>query len=440
MNYIKFDCLGGASGDMITGALLSIANCENEFRIALEEFMPNHFDFTVNKEVKNGISGISLNTSKMEHKHHHEHEHHHEHDHEHHHEHDHEHHHEHHHHEHHEHENEHHHEHDHHNFKTISQAIESSKLPDKVKKDAIGVFTLLAIAEGKVHNSPADEVKFHEVGAVDSIFDIVGACWLWHKLQLKGIELSAIPTGNGTVKCAHGIMPVPAPATAELIANCNLTIDTSCNELGEMLTPTGAALLGYWKNKYNFTPTNQNKIEAVANSFGKKTWTYRPNLLRALYVKSKATSTNDEHQIVEVACNIDDSTGEELSFLSNKLLDNGALDVWFENILMKKGRPAVKLAFLCTEENLNKLSDITLSSGRSFGLRYHDVNRIILDRKIITINTQYGSVDAKVGFYQNKAISVKLEFDQCVKIANSNNIELKLFMDEAKALALKELK
>ena len=261
MNYIKFDCLGGASGDMITGALLSIANCENEFRIALEEFMPNHFDFTVNKEVKNGISGISLNTSKMEHEHnhehhhHHEHDHHHEHEHHHHHEHEHRHEHEHNHEHHHHHEHEHRHEHDHHNFKTISQAIESSKLPDEVKKDAIGVFTLLAIAEGKVHNSPADEVKFHEVGAVDSIFDIVGACWLWHKLQLKGIELSAIPTGNGTVKCAHDIIPVPAPATAELIANCNLTIDTSCNELGEMLTPTGAALLGYWKNKYNFTPT-----------------------------------------------------------------------------------------------------------------------------------------------------------------------------------------
>jgi uncharacterized protein (TIGR00299 family) protein len=317
--------------------------------------------------------------------------------------------------------------------------IKSSNLPQEVKEDAIGVFTLLAIAEGKVHNLPANEVKFHEVGAVDSIFDIVGACWLFHKLHLDGIEISSIPTGNGTVKCAHGVMPVPAPATAELIANCNLNIDTKCDELGEMLTPTGAALLGYWKNKYSLKLSNQNKILSAANSFGKKTWASRPNLLRALYIEEENLTNSCESQIIEAACNIDDSTGEELSFLSQELLANGALDVWFENILMKKGRPAVKLAFLCTEEVLEKLSQITLTSGRSFGLRYHNVNRIILDRKIVKIDTPYGTIDAKVGFYNNKAVSVKLEFDQCVKLAKENNLTLKYLTDEVKALALKEL-
>ena len=309
----------------------------------------------------------------------------------------------------------------------------------EVKKDAIGVFTLLANAEGKVHNSPADEVKFHEVGAVDSIFDIVGACWLWHKLNLKGIEVSSIPTGVGTVKCAHGIIPVPAPATAELIKNCELTIDTSTLESGEMLTPTGAALLGYWKNKYQLNTKTKNQIKNIANCFGKKNWASRPNLLRALYVQQDADIKNQENQIIEAACNIDDSTSEELAFLSNKLLENGALDVWFENILMKKGRPAVKLAFLCNEESFEKLSSIALVSGRSLGLRYHNVNRIILDRKIVKINSKYGQIDIKVGFYQNKAITVKPEFDQCVILANKNNTELKYIIDEVKALALKEL-
>lgn len=436
MRYLRFDSTGGASGDMILGALLALDGGEQELTAMLEQLIPGHFSLESTSWVSHGISGRRLRVHAPDDPHdHHDHHHHQLHDdpggsHDHH--------------DHHDHEEAHvhsdrlrppehpvptagsHHHHDHHHFAEIRTLIENSPLPDAVRKDAVGVFSLLAEAEGRVHNVPADEVAFHEVGAVDSLIDIVGSVWLYHRLGATGVAVPPLPTGFGTVKCAHGILPVPAPATLEVIGMTGLEVYAG-TEPGELLTPTGAALLGYWPR----VPAGPGRLLGSAAAFGTRELQSTPNLLRAsLWEGSGAVP-----EMTELSCNLDDTTGERLGALQEQLLAAGAADVWCEALVMKKSRPGVKLCLLVDESARERCIELVLRESGSFGVRFHRVERRILDREYRDIAGRFGTLTFKIGRLNGRVVAVKPEFSSCLEAARRNQVPLPQVLAEAAATA-----
>lgn len=397
MKLIRFDSVGGASGDMILGALIALGADRDAVARGLDSLLPGHFTMTVDAVCPQGIAGVRASVSVPEaddvdddHHHHdgdggHEHEHHH-----------------------------------HHAYREIRTLIERSVLPEPVKRSSIAVFALLAEVEGKIHGKQAEEVAFHEVGAVDSIVDIVGSCLAFHLLGAEAVSVSPLPTGYGTVKCEHGILPVPAPATAELLTH-GLEIAPS-DEPFELLTPTGAALLAAWPKRE--IPAGA-KVLAVANSFGKRELLHRPNLLRAMLVET-AEVTGMEEAVEELACNLDDCTGEVIGYLSERLLKAGALDVWTEAVQMKKQRPGVKLCVLSRPSEREAMLELIFRESTTLGIRIAPLLRRALERRDEEVSTPYGPVRVKIARGGDGAVlSAKPEFDECRKIAETYGIPVK---------------
>ena len=328
MRVLQLDSIGGASGDMLLGAVIGLGADLTQIKTMLDTLLPDHFDLQLSGCIQSGITGTHLKVicDEVHHHHHDESEH-------------------------------HHHHHDHHHYTEIAELIQQSSLPGEVKHNALGVFHLLAEAEAKVHGKSIEQVAFHEVGAIDSIVDIVGFCCAWHLLKLDALSISEVPTGYGTVHCAHGIIPVPAPATAEILKHGKFKICRS-DEPYELLTPTGAAILSFFPQA-NIT----GQVIASANSFGTRQLTCRPNLLRGMIIEGDTAKKSDA--VWELNTNLDDSSGEVAGDLVNQLLDQGALDAWIEPVYMKKNRPAFKLAVLCRENEKENLAYFILkNSGR----------------------------------------------------------------------------
>lgn len=388
MKLIRFDSVGGASGDMILGALIGLGADRETVVRELDSLLPGHFTLDVAECSSHGIAGIRATVSAAEADHHH---HHHDHD-----------------------------DHDHHAFREIRALIENSALPVAVKTSSVAVFSLLAEVEGKIHGKPPEEVSFHEVGAVDSIVDIVGSCLALHLLGAEGISVSPLPTGCGTVRCAHGLLPVPAPATAELLTR-GLAI-APCDEPFELLTPTGAALLAAWPKRE--VPSGA-EIRRVANAFGRRELLHRPNLLRAMLVETVQTAGTGE-EVEELSCNLDDCTGEVIGYLTERLLDAGALDVWTEAIQMKKQRPGVKLCALARPADREAMLGLIFRESTTLGVRIAPLRRRALARGEEEVATPYGPVRVKVARGEDGAVlSAKPEFEDCRKIAERCGIPLK---------------
>lgn len=317
---------------------------------------------------------------------------------------------------------EHHHHHHGRNFKDIKELIQGSALPSVVKDMSLKVFGALAEAEGKVHGKPADEVHFHEVGAVDSIVDIVGCCLAFHKLGAEAISVSPLPTGTGTFECQHGVYPLPAPATLEMLKLGLRSAPT--DEPFELLTPTGAALLAVLP-KAEIGADAQ--VVKSADSFGHRKLNNRPNLLRAsLYEDSGAGQGKCKLTVLET--NIDDSTPELIGYVFNKLLKSGALDVWTQPVNMKKQRPGVLLSVLCDPGLKEKLLELILTETSSLGVREYEVNRHCLERRIEERETPYGKIRVKIASYKGKDLSSSPEFEDCAALAEKHNVPLKEIM------------
>lgn len=384
MKLIRFDSVGGASGDMILGALIGLGADRETVARSLDLLLPGHFTLDVAELSSHGIAGVRATVSTPTADHHH------------------------------------HHDHDHHAFREIRALIEGSALPGAVKKSSVAVFSLLAEVEGKIHGKPPEEVSFHEVGAVDSIVDVVGSCLALHLLGADGISVSPLPTGHGTVECAHGLLPIPAPATAELLTR-GLKIAPS-DEPFELLTPTGAALLAAWPKRE--IPAGAN-ILRIANSFGRRELLHRPNLLRAMLVETAETAGADE-EVEELACNLDDCTGEVIGYLSERLLEAGALDVWTEAIQMKKQRPGVKLCVLSRPAEREAMLGLMFRESTTLGVRIAPLKRRALARCEKVAATPYGPVRVKVARGEDGAVlSAKPEFEDCRRIAETRGIPLK---------------
>lgn len=280
----------------------------------------------------------------------------------------------------------------HRTFKDISNLIENSCLNEDVKRNAINVFKIIAEAEAKIHGSTIENVQFHEVGAVDSIIDIVGVCLLFDQIKVDKIVSSPFKLGSGIALSMHGIIPVPAPATLEIIKGLPFEKISLKHEL---TTPTGGALIKYFTDEFS-----ENIKGAISQTFyatGSKAFDTYPNIAR-LY---KIEEHQDHNKIYEVSANIDDMPGEFFAPVMKKLFNIGCHDVFFTPIIMKKNRPAHKISVICKKDILEKVNEILLKESSTFGVRYHEVKREILNREFGETEIFGKKVRVKRGFLEN---------------------------------------
>ena len=406
MKTLYFDCSSGISGNMVLGALTEIIGDEQYLIEELKKLNTDGYKIEISKKVKNGITGTYVDViadGKDEYGHdHHIHEHHHEHEHEHEHKDEHEHH--------------HHHHHEHRNLNDVNKIINESALDEKTKELAKRIFTRVAKAESKVHDKPLEEVHFHEVGAIDSIVDIVGTAILINKINPDKIISSIVNDGYGFIECAHGKMSVPVPATSEIFANRGvkfrqIDIDT------ELVTPTGAAIIAELAEEFTTLPAMETK--KIGWGAGYKDLDI-PNILKVYYGEMQEKNEN----FVVMETNIDDCSGEVLGYTSEVLFQNGALDVFFTPIFMKKNRPAYRLTVACKKEDMFRLQNIIFRETTTIGIRYRFEARTELGREIIEIDTKYGKLKAKK-VVNNGEEYIYPEYESMKKLAKESNIPIK---------------
>jgi len=415
MKILYYDCFAGISGDMNLGAMLDLGIEADYLKNELLKLPVNGYTLQVTRDIRKGISGTRVNVMIDEQRlliagqdHGHNHEHGHPHDHEHFHD----------------------HEHPHTNlqahnperkplhnsFAEIKQLILSSKLNDTIKETSLAIFVKVAEAEAKIHNLPVGEVHFHEVGAVDSIVDIVGAAICLDKLGVDVVYCSTVELGGGSVRCAHGIYPVPAPATAEIVKHMPVRTGTVNYET---TTPTGAAILAACVNEF----TDKVELSIVRTGYGIGTRDGEiPNVLRVFLCESIDSKKPEKESSFIVECNIDDMNPEFYDYITDSLFTAGAKDVYITPIIMKKSRPAVKLSVLCTTDAETRINEVLFRETSTIGVRKYQVDKTMLDRIIDTISTPLGDVRVKSAFYKGVCIKSKPEYDDCIKIAREKGI------------------
>lgn len=400
-NYLRFDSVGGASGDMILSALTALGADLSAVERQIAAFFPEPVHFHRENAEQYGITGLRVTVHS--HHHHHEeewtepgHHHHHEHHHC-------------------EPEEHHHHHHEHRSWGEIRDLLTGSPLPAPVKEQSLAVFREIAEAEAAIHGRNVDEVHFHEVGAWDSVADIVGCCLALHQLQISGVACGPLPSGTGTIRCAHGEMPNPAPATQTLLAGMKVV---QTDEPFELVTPTAAALLRVWiRQPVPVAAT----VAANGIGFGSRELNGRPNLLRATLLRE---SGGGESTLLVMETNIDDANPEWLPVLMDKLIAAGARDVWCTPVLMKKGRPATCLSVLADRELCPSLRETIFKNSTTFGIRFYPVEREILNRRFVSATTPWGEVTVKIGERNGETVTIAPEFESCRKVAEAAGVTL----------------
>jgi len=378
MNILYLDCYAGISGDMTVAALLDLGVPLEHLRAELAKLPlpPDSYTLSIHRTERRQMPALKFDVAVHDN-------------------------------------------HTHRHYADIDAMISESALSASVKESACRIFRRLAEAEAKVHGVVVEEVHFHEVGAVDSIVDIVGTAICLEYLGVDRIHVSALPLGSGFVETAHGRLPVPAPATAELIKG--LPLHGECGP-GERVTPTGAAIVAAVAAGFVTQPAML--LEKTGCGAGEKDFRDCPNILRAFLGKSIG-KVDLADEVIVVEANIDDSTPEVLGYAMERLLDAGALDVFFSPIQMKKNRPAVKLSFLCRPEQLDGLAKILLTETSAIGLRHYRAERVLLERRIAERMTEFGEVRFKEVFDSNGIlIRSTPEYEDCRRIARERNIPL----------------
>jgi len=318
----------------------------------------------------------------------------------------------------------------HRNFDDIKKIIDKSDLDKDVKALSLEIFLKVAEAEARVHGKTIQEVHFHEVGAIDSIIDIVGAAICIHYLHPDKIMASSIELGGGFAECEHGTFPVPAPATSEILRD--IPVKSGAVKF-ETTTPTGAAILATVVNE--FSDQIHFKIEKTAYGLGTKDFKI-PNVLRVYWGEQVQddNSQTESHPALILECNIDDMNPEMYGYIMDLLFEKGADDVFITPIMMKKARPASKISVLCSKENEPGLTEILLTHTTSLGVRKHLVEKTALKREYSKVETRFGSITIKSAIYKGKRIKYKPEYDECVKIAKEKNIPVSRIYEEVNRL------
>lgn len=384
MKILYLDCGMGAAGDMLSSALFELIDNKKEFLENINSAGIPSVIVTAENSVKCGISGTHLRVkingeeegkSCCYHLSHY-----------------------------------------HNSLTDIEHIINHLSMSEKVKKNVVAVYKMIAFAESKVHNAPVSEIHFHEVGALDAIADIAMFCMLVDLIGADKIVASPVNVGSGKVACAHGILPVPAPATAEILKG----ISAYSNGIdGELCTPTGAALLKFFVNYFSDMPCMA--VDKIGYGMGTKDFE-TANCVRA-FIGTAENDADNTDSVVELSCNIDDMTAEELSFAADILLDSGALDVFTSPVVMKKGRLGSLLTVICKSEDKDKFVKLIFKHTSTIGIRESIHKRYVMNREICIAETEFGAVKIKnsSGYGTKKS---KFEYENLARICRENNISL----------------
>ena len=375
MTILYLDCHAGISGDMTVAALLDLGVPLEHLQAELDKLQlpPGSFELSISRTERQQMPALKFDVAVHDH-------------------------------------------HTHRHYAGIDTMIAASGLSDSVKDSARSIFRRLAEAEALVHGVTIEDVHFHEVGAIDSIVDIVGTAICLDYLGVEAVYSGALPLGSGFVETAHGRLPVPAPATAELLKG--LPVHGDCGP-GERVTPTGAAIVAALARGFGKQPAML--LEKTGNGAGGKDFSDCPNILRAFLGSVDRVDQPDD--VIVAEANIDDSSPEVLGYAMERLFEEGALDVFFTSIQMKKNRPAVMLSFLCRPEQLDRLAQILLTETSAIGLRYYRAGRIVLQRRIVEQQTEFGAVRFKeVIDSTGEVLRATPEYDDCRRIAREKKI------------------
>lgn len=388
MKIIYFDCFAGASGDMLLAALLDAGAALETVKRELAYLPLTGYELKLNRVLKKGISALSLTVAIAEKQQPHRH------------------------------------------YRQIAAMLEASVLSPQVKSMSLAVFRRLAEAEGKIHGKAVADVHFHEVGAIDSIIDIVGIAAALYSLGAEKICSSPLHSGTGFVRCAHGELPVPAPATLELLSGVPVY---SRGIEAELLTPTGAAVLS---TLAEFVPLPSMTVIKSGYGAGKKELSIA-NLLRVIVGIAAAPAAGYlREETVMLEANIDDMNPEFYSYILEKLFAAGALDVTLIPIQMKKGRPGTMLSVLARQEQEEPLLDIIFTETTTLGIRRHTAEKLMLPRRLISVETAYGLVRVKIAESSNSIVNAAPEYQDCLQLAKATGTPLKKIYAAAMAAAL----
>ncbi len=398
MKTLYFDCFAGASGNMILAALVALGVDEKRLIEQIKLLDIADFEIEFSTRDKSGIAATHAEVKVP-------------------------------------------HEHAHRHLSTIEKIINDSRLSDSIKKRAVEIFTRLAEAEATVHGTTIEKIHFHEVGAMDAIIDVVGACVGFELLKIERFYCSKIHVGSGFVKMAHGKFPVPPPAVAELLKD----VPVYSTEIeGELITPTGAAIIAAVCDSFGAIP--EMRVERTAYGAGTRDYKDFPNVLRLMIgVQSSRFKVqgqpeelriaNDELQgennrestnnLILLETNLDDLSPQILGFVMERAFDAGALDCWFTPIQMKKNRPATMISILCKTSDKDGLTDLLYAETTTLGVRVSMVERNCLEREIVKVETESGAVDVKIASHNGKIVNAKPEYEQIRAIALKSNVPLR---------------
>jgi uncharacterized protein (TIGR00299 family) protein len=386
MKTAYFDAFSGLSGDMIVGAILDCGADFSAFERALKGVPVTGYRLSTRRKTVSGISALKFEVEVTEPQ-------------------------------------------PERSFGEIRTMIESSALAETVKRRAIAIFKVLADAEAKIHNTTPDHVHFHEVGAVDSIIDIVGIAWGLEQLGVGDLIVSPLPMGSGFVRSQHGIIPVPAPATIELLAGFPVNFGDGN---AEMVTPTGAAVIRALARPAAIPLVFEPEI--IGYGAGTRDLADRPNVLRMLLGRERAQFDRDE--MIEILANIDDLNPQLYDHVMERLFAAGARDVTLTPTIMKKGRPAITLGVLAETTNRDALAEIIFAETSTIGMRFHDVARLKLQRETREVETRWGKIRVKFSGANGRGpTNISPEYDDCRAIAQSHGVPLRVVIEEAREAA-----
>jgi len=383
MRIAYFDCFSGASGDMILGSLIDAGLSARRLREELRKLRIPTIHLKVKKVLKAGISATQVIVGGKEKR-------------------------------------------SHRNLREILRIVERSSVEPDVKKKSEEIFKRIASVESKIHQTPMDEIHFHELGGLDSIVDIVGSVWGLQQLGIEKVHVSKVNVGAGFVKCEHGVLPVPAPATLSLMEGKPIY---SSGVERELLTPTGAAILTTLGSE--FGPIPPIHVEKIGCGAGRDDLPH-PNLLRLIIGTAASTSKNEKVAVIET--NIDDMNPQFYDYLIEKLFTLEVLDVFITPILMKKNRPGHLLTVICSSEKLLSVTDFLLRETTTLGLRWREEERAIADREVRDLQTKYGKIHLKLGKWGGNIVNISPEYEDCKRLALEKRVPLKDIFEEAKRL------
>jgi uncharacterized protein (TIGR00299 family) protein len=384
MRTLYFDCFAGVSGNMILGGLVALGVDPDEIISQLRTVAPVDFKIEFSNVMRSGISSLHADVQVPDEK-------------------------------------------THRHLSDIEKIIDASTVSETVKERSKSIFRRLAEVEGKVHGLAAEKVHFHEVGAMDAIIDIVGACIGYELLGIERFICSRIHVGSGFVDIAHGKFPVPPPAVTELLKG----VPFYATEIqGELATPTGVAIVTTVCEE--FGRGAEMTVDQVGYGAGTREYDGFPNVLRMIIGETAAVrSQNATDQIVLLETNIDDLSPQVLGFVMERAFDTGALDCWFTPIQMKKNRPAVMLSVLCESERRAELTDLIYQETTTLGIRVRHVERECLEREFVSVETEFGAIDVKIGKLNGRVVNAMPEYEQVRRIASEKGVAFRIIRDAA---------